>query len=45
MSGTDLDSRLPCRTETRLRLQRLKQGTERYDDVLVRLLEEHEEDT
>ena len=44
MSGTDLTSRIPCRPETRDRLRGIKQGAERYDDVLLRLLEEHKED-
>lgn len=36
----ELDARIPCQSETRDELRALKQGTERYDDVLQRLLDE-----
>lgn len=37
---SELDARLPCRSETRDRIRSLKRGTERYEDVLQRLLDE-----
>jgi len=36
----ELDARLPCRSETRDEIRALKKGTERYEDVLQRLLDE-----
>lgn len=35
----ELDARIPCRSETRDELRALKEGTERYDDVLQRMLD------
>jgi hypothetical protein len=37
-SETDLTARLPVRPETRDELRGMKVGTERYDDVLRRLM-------
>lgn len=39
---TKLAARIPCETETRDRLRGLKRDAERYEDVLQRLLKEHE---
>lgn len=39
---TELQARIPCQTETRDRLRGLKRDAERYEDVLQRLLEGHE---
>jgi hypothetical protein len=36
----ELDARIPCQSDTRDRLRALKQGTERYDDVLQRLIDD-----
>lgn len=36
----ELNARVPCQDETRDRLRALKEGTERYDDVLNRLMRE-----
>lgn len=35
----ELDARIPCRSDTRDELRALKEGTERYDDVLQRLID------
>ena len=35
-----LDARIPATSETRDRLRALKEGTERYEDVLQRLIEQ-----
>jgi hypothetical protein len=37
-SETDLTARLPVRPETRDELRGMKIGTERYDDLLQRLI-------
>lgn len=45
--NTDLTARITCSPETRDEVRALKKGTERYDDVLQRLIkayEEHDED-
>jgi hypothetical protein len=39
-SGTDLTARLSVRPETRDELRAMKVGTERYDDLLQRLMEQ-----
>jgi hypothetical protein len=39
-ADTDLTARLPVTPETRDELRARKQGTERYDDVLQRLMSE-----
>jgi predicted CopG family antitoxin len=39
----ELNARVPCTDDTRSRLKSLKEGSERYEDVLQRLLEEHGE--
>jgi len=36
----ELDARIPAISDTRDRLRALKEGTERYDDVLQRLIDE-----
>lgn len=41
--NTDLTGRITCTPETRDRVRALKQGTERYDDVLQRLIQVYEE--
>jgi hypothetical protein len=38
----ELDARVPCTSETRDELRALKTDTERYEDVLQRLLRERE---
>lgn len=40
---TDLTARIPTTPETRDRIRRLKTGSESYEVVLTRLLDEHEE--
>jgi hypothetical protein len=37
---SELDARLPCRSETRDEIRALKRDSERYEDVLQRLLNE-----
>jgi len=37
---TELTARVPCEDETRDKLRSLKNGAERYDDVLNRLIRE-----
>jgi hypothetical protein len=39
----DLDARIPCRSETRDEIRALKEGSERYDDVLQRMLDKAED--
>jgi len=39
----ELDARVPCTSETRDELRSLKSGTERYEDVLRRLVREHKD--
>jgi len=39
----ELDARVPCTSKTRDELRGLKTDTERYEDVLQRLLREHED--
>jgi len=36
----ELNARIPCRSETRDEIRALKQDSERYEDVLQRLLDE-----
>lgn len=36
----ELNARIPCRSETRDAIRALKQDSERYEDVLQRLLDE-----
>ena len=36
----ELNARVPCEDKTRDKLRALKNGTERYDDVLNRLIRE-----
>lgn len=43
--NTDLTARITCTPETRDEVRALKQGTERYDDVLQRLIQVYEENT
>lgn len=43
MAEQELAARIRCTSETRDRLRRLKVGAERYEEVLKRLLREHEE--
>lgn len=38
----ELDARIPCTSETRDELRALKTDTERYEDVLRRLLRDSE---
>ena len=40
---TDLTARIPTTTETRDRIRRLKIGSESYEEVLTRLLDEYGE--
>lgn len=40
---TDLSARVRCTSETRDKLRALKTGSERYEEVLQRLLREHED--
>jgi hypothetical protein len=37
---SELDARLPCRSETRDEIRALKRDSERYEDVLQRLIED-----
>lgn len=39
----ELDARLPCRSETRDEIRALKTDNERYEDVLRRLINEHQQ--
>ena len=39
----ELDARVPCTSQTRDELRRLKTDAERYEDVLRRLIDEHGE--
>lgn len=39
----ELDARIPCDTETRDEIRALKRDSERYEDVLQRLLNEARE--
>jgi|APHM01.1.fsa_nt_gi predicted CopG family antitoxin len=39
---TEVNARIPATTETRDRLRSMKQGSERYEDVLRRLIEGNE---
>lgn len=39
----ELNARIPCKTETRDQLRSLKRDADRYEDVLQRLLERHED--
>lgn len=39
----ELDARIPTTVSTRDRLRALKSDSERYEDVLQRLIREHEE--
>lgn len=39
---SDLDARIPTTKRTRDRIRRLKVDSERYEEVLIRLLDEHE---
>jgi len=39
----ELNARVPCTAETRDKLRALKTDTERYEDVLQRLIRDHEE--
>lgn len=39
----ELDARIPCTVDTRTEIRRLRDDGERYEDVLRRLLREHEE--
>lgn len=39
----ELDARIPTRSETRDELRALKNDNERYEDVLRRLLDEHQQ--
>ena len=41
----ELDARVPCKAKTRDTLRALKDGPERYEDVLQRLIQEYEEST
>lgn len=38
----NLDARIPATSETRDELRAMKEGTERYEDVLQRLIEGHD---
>lgn len=38
----ELDARIPCESETRNQIRALKQGQERYEEVLRRMLREYE---
>jgi hypothetical protein len=38
----ELNARIPCQDETRDELRALKEGSERYDDVLQRMLDAFE---
>lgn len=40
---SELDARIPCTSETRTRLRRMRGDAERYEDVLQRLLQHHED--
>jgi hypothetical protein len=37
---SELNARLPCRSETRDKIRALKRDSERYEDVLQRLIED-----
>jgi len=39
----ELNARIPCRSKTRDEIRALKQDSERYEDVLQRLLDEARE--
>lgn len=39
----ELNARVPCTSGTRDKLRALKTDTERYEDVLQRLLKEHDD--
>lgn len=39
----ELDARIPTSVDTRDRLRALKEDAERYEDVLQRLIREHED--
>lgn len=41
--NADLTARITCTPETRDRVRALKQGTERYEDVLQRLIQVYDE--
>lgn len=38
----ELNARIPCTADTRTEIRRLREDGERYEDVLQRLLREHE---
>lgn len=42
---TELTARIPCSSPTRDELRAQKRDTERYEDVLQRLLEDHGNNT
>lgn len=39
----ELNARIPCSDETRTTLRELADDDERYEDVLIRLVQEHKE--